>query len=226
MNRTEFEKSLEAPVSYWQNKSQGEVGALLGMETARMVGFDQHNPHHCHDLFTHTLHVVENLPENASSLLRAAAFFHDIGKIQAAAEKEGRLIFHGHAAMSARTAGPILGRLGYSQAERELILFWILHHDEFITWVLPEEEFDRESGYLKEISPDRLKSRIEEVSGDPGVFRNNAWFAVWSCLVMLCIADVQAQSDTVILNGNVIDTKMRKLRRLERIFSCMRSLLQ
>ena len=45
-----------------------------------MVAFDQRNPHHCYDLFLHTMHTVAGIKETAPALLRVAAFFHDIGK--------------------------------------------------------------------------------------------------------------------------------------------------
>ena len=47
-------------------------------ELAPTVGFQQHTPHHIYDVFTHTAHVVENVP--ATLPLRWAALLHDIGK--------------------------------------------------------------------------------------------------------------------------------------------------
>ena len=45
---------------------------------APMIGFQQHSPHHAWDVFTHTAHVVENVPPSLS--LRWAALLHDAGK--------------------------------------------------------------------------------------------------------------------------------------------------
>ena len=34
-----------------------DIAYFLGPDVKRMVGYDQRNPHHSYDLFTHTLHV-------------------------------------------------------------------------------------------------------------------------------------------------------------------------
>ena len=117
-----------------------EVKNMYGPETAKMVGFDQRNPHHCYDLWNHTLHVLEGLGDDADPLLKTAAFFHDIGKTAVAKEKDGRLVFYGHAAVSAKIAQPILEKYGFSEDEITTVVFFIRHHDDFISWILPEEE--------------------------------------------------------------------------------------
>ena len=71
---TEFENSLKSPVQFWGNMSKANVNRLLGPEVAQMIKYNQNNPHHCYDLFLHTLHTVENLGNNASDTLRIAAF--------------------------------------------------------------------------------------------------------------------------------------------------------
>ena len=88
-----------------------------------MVGYNQCNPHHCYDLFQHSLHAVERLSDEAGSLLRVAAFFHDIGKPDVAKKKDERLVFYGHAGKSAKIVKPILEKMGYSDKEiLEIIL--------------------------------------------------------------------------------------------------------
>ena len=59
MTRKEFEKTLIASdcVTFWLSKTKEEVSDLLGEDVASMVKFDQRNPHHCYDLFAHTVHV-------------------------------------------------------------------------------------------------------------------------------------------------------------------------
>lgn len=66
MTRQEFEKILENPdgVLFWLSKSKDEVHDLMGVEVAEMVDYNQCNPHHCYDLFAHTVHTVENAQKN------------------------------------------------------------------------------------------------------------------------------------------------------------------
>ena len=108
MKKEEFESTLQKPLEYWENKSKEEAGKLLGADASAMVGFDQRNPHHCHDLFMHTLHTVNGLDRHSPVLLKTAAFFHDIGKPSVAVEKNGRLVFYRHAKMSAKIAESLL----------------------------------------------------------------------------------------------------------------------
>ena len=139
ISQKEFELSLLDPIAYWAGRSADEVASLLGCEASRMVGFDQRNPHHRYDLFTHTLHTVEGVGKGASALLRTAAFFHDIGKPDMARVKVDKLVFYGHPQRSAEISKPLLHALGYLPGEAEEILFYIVRHDDFISWELPEE---------------------------------------------------------------------------------------
>ena len=96
-------------------------------ELAPCVGFDQHSPHHAYDVFTHTAHVVEAVPEVLA--LRWAALLHDIGKPEAFTQDEnGRGHFLKHALFSAKSAEKILRRLKAPNALRTQVLFLIEHH--------------------------------------------------------------------------------------------------
>ncbi|MDQ9748909.1 HD domain-containing protein, partial [Acinetobacter baumannii] len=75
-----------------------------------LLGFDQHNPNHAYDLFTHVAHVVEAVPPELP--LRWAALLHDIGKVPTfTLDENGRGHFHGHAAVGAELAEQVLLRL-------------------------------------------------------------------------------------------------------------------
>ena len=77
------------------------------------VGIDQPGPYHAHDVFEHTLCVVDAAPPRLH--LRLAALFHDIRKPQAKRPTpEGRATFYGHEATGARAAADVLSRLRYS----------------------------------------------------------------------------------------------------------------
>lgn len=96
MKRAEFEDSLCDSIDFWGKKSINDVKNMLGDSVARMVNFQQRNPHHCYDLFTHSLYTVADIKDTAPALLRVAAFFHDIGKPSVVMGKQERLVFYGH----------------------------------------------------------------------------------------------------------------------------------
>lgn len=96
-------------------------------ELAPMVGFDQHSPHHAYDVYTHTAHVLEAVPENL--VLRWAALLHDVGKVSTFTRDEtGRGHFYGHARKSAEMAEAILRRLKAPNAVTEQVVWLIDHH--------------------------------------------------------------------------------------------------
>lgn len=212
IEKDEFEKSLKQPLTYWGNKSKSEVQCLLGNEVAQMVGFNQRNPHHCFDLFLHSLYTVDNL-NNAPLELQIAAFFHDIGKTVVAKEKEERLVFYGHAKESAKIAKRILFDLKYKESEIEIICFYIEHHDDFISWVLPTESYDKENPYLVEITAENIKNHINYESNAFGVAAYKDKYIIWSNLLLLCEADAAAQSEFVYQNGVMVSSRNQKMYR-------------
>ena len=217
--REAFEKSLSNPLLYWSGKSKDEIKSLLGEDSSAMVAFDQRNPHHCYDLFMHSLHTVDALDKKASTNLRIAAFFHDIGKPQVAMEKQGRLVFYGHAAKSAEIADPILEQIGYDPDERKVICFYIEHHDDFINWVLPADKYNRNNPYLKTITRANVITHSNDSRNNPEGYAIS--IREWRELVMLCEADADSQAWYVFNNGKLIDSKARKFSRLEKIASIL-----
>ena len=96
-------------------------------ELAPQLGFDQKNPHHEHDIFTHTAMVVERAPKEP--ILRMAALLHDLGKPATFSQDEkGVGHFYGHAAVGAKMAEDILRRLKCSNALRDEVTWLIAHH--------------------------------------------------------------------------------------------------
>ena len=96
-------------------------------ELSPCVGFQQHNPHHAYDVFSHIAHVVEATPPELP--LRWAALLHDAGKPGCyILGTDGRGHFPGHAKDSARIAGAVLHRLKAPTALREQVVFLIDHH--------------------------------------------------------------------------------------------------
>jgi len=96
-------------------------------ELRSLVGYDQKNRHHLHDLYTHTALVVENAP--ADLPLRWAALLHDIGKPDTMTMgDDGQAHYHGHAARSAELAEGILRRLKAPTALRQQVVTLIEKH--------------------------------------------------------------------------------------------------
>ena len=217
IDRHEFEISLKSPLQFWGNMSKENVDRLLGPDVAQMVKYNQNNPHHCYDLFLHTLHTVENLGNNASDTLRIAAFFHDIGKPFVATQKQNKTVFYGHANKSAEIADQLLLQMGYAMSEIERVCFFIKHHDDFISWVLPSEPYDRSNPYLIEISPTNVKTHILETMKKYGCFEKNEIHRVWRELLLLCRADVLAQAEKAYQGGRMIDSKAHKLNKINSI---------
>ena len=222
MERTEFENSLRDPLG-WMKKDKEDVAQLLGTETAAMVDYDQRNPHHCYTLFEHALRTVEGLPKDCPALLRTAAFFHDIGKPLSAKEKNGRLVFYGHAAKSAEIAEPILKYLGYTADEVSRILFFISRHDDFIAWSLPEEDVKWAGSIL--VSKRNVKEYAEKAIWENStVFSCVPELTIWESLLDLCLADIGAQSGSVYADGVLIDSAEHKAKKIYRIAACFREL--
>jgi len=224
IDRIEFEISLKSPIQFWGNMSRANVNHLLGSEVAQMINYNQNNPHHCYDLFLHTLHTVENLGDSASDALQIAAFFHDIGKPFVATPKHNRTVFYGHANKSAEIAHQLLLRMGYALSEIERVCFFIKHHDDFTSWVLPSERYDRSNPYLIEISPSNFKSHIVETMKEYSCFETNELHQVWRELLLLCRADALAQSEIVYRDGIVIASKTDKLNKIDAIIKVIMSL--
>ena len=228
MNRQEFEETLVDPccMDFWMYKSKDEVVELLGTDVGNMVGFDQRNPHHCFDLFSHSLKTVESIrmrtqemPATEQFILLCSAFFHDIGKIACAKEKDGRLVFYGHAIKSAEIARTILAQLGCSPMESEAICFLIAHHDDFISFVTPQEFQKTHNRHYIVISEHNI---IQHICATETVLANSAdWYNrnLWKKLCILCQADVDSQAASVVFRGQVVTSRKLKQAKLAMIQS-------
>ena len=96
------------------------------------IGFQQHNPHHLYDVFTHTAQVVAAVP--ADLTLRWAALLHDIGKPSTfTLDEQGIGHFYSHAKESAALADAILRRLKAPTALREQVVTLVAQHMTLLT---------------------------------------------------------------------------------------------
>ncbi len=97
-------------------------------ETAEMAGFDQNNPHHCYDVWMHTIVAVAK--SSAQLVLRLTMLLHDIGKpVCHTLDSSGVSHFYTHPEISAKIAEQILTYLRYPTDIKEQILTLIKFHD-------------------------------------------------------------------------------------------------
>lgn len=96
-------------------------------ELAPMHGFDQHNPHHDYDVWTHTLKTVTAAP--AEPILRWAALLHDSGKPHCFTQDERGGHFYGHAEISEQIARRSLTALRSDRRTLERVLTLVKLHD-------------------------------------------------------------------------------------------------
>lgn len=105
-----------------------EVTVQIIPELAPALGFDQKNPHHLYDVYTHSVKALEQVPPRP--VLRLAALLHDVGKTGAfSQDSEGIGHFYGHAKVSAALADQIVARLRLDHAARERTVALIARHD-------------------------------------------------------------------------------------------------
>lgn len=90
------------------------LGAVIP-ELLPCVGFEQRNPHHTYDVWTHTAKTVENVPPDR--ILRWTMFFHDLGKPQTfTVDEEGIGHMFGHTEISRQMASEVMKRLRFDRA--------------------------------------------------------------------------------------------------------------
>lgn len=106
-----------------------DVIGVFWPEILPMIGFDQRNPHHCYDVWEHTLHAMDGVPADDVTL-RVTMFLHDIAKPRAfALDENGVGHFPGHQALSRDMAEEMLKRLHFPRALRDRIALLIELHD-------------------------------------------------------------------------------------------------
>lgn len=125
--RTELVKLLCGRAAAGVLSSYFEVIAAVIPELLPMRGFAQKNPHHIHDVWGHTLAVVDAAPPLPH--LRLAALLHDIGKPECfTVDAEGIGHFYQHEAAGAETTRRILHRLRFDQAALLRVVTLVREH--------------------------------------------------------------------------------------------------
>ncbi len=124
----ELTKTLCGPNVAVVLKDYADIVSIPLPELTAMFGFEQHNPHHDKDVWSHTLAVVSAV--EATPVLRWAALLHDMGKPHTFTMADNGVgHFYGHAEQSTSLADEIMRRLRFDTDSRERILTLVRYHD-------------------------------------------------------------------------------------------------
>lgn len=105
-----------------------EVFAAIMPEIEPCFGFEQHNVHHCYDVWTHIAVSVGQCRQNPR--LRLAMLFHDIGKPATARfDEDGTGHFKGHPIRSAEMLTEIFDRFRCDNATISYVRELVIEHD-------------------------------------------------------------------------------------------------
>ena len=126
--KSELDKILMSPLPHLGIKRLHSIGALPFTipELLPSVGFEQ-NKFHIHDVFEHTLWVLERTP--ADLVLRWSAIFHDIGKPHTlSVDPDGSRHFYSHETVSEQLAKQRMKDLRFSTDDSRAIASIVRHH--------------------------------------------------------------------------------------------------
>lgn len=123
----EFLKLICAPGAVQVLLDYPEVIGQIIPELRPAMGFEQHTPYHCYDVYTHCVQAMGGTPPNR--ILRLAALLHDVGKPKTyVVDADGVGHFPEHAQVSAEIAEGVLRRLRLDRATREQVVTLIARH--------------------------------------------------------------------------------------------------
>lgn len=119
------------------------------------------NPHHCYDIYEHTLIAVESIDPEPT--LRFAMLLHDCGKPAVKKfDENGVAHFYGHQRISAEISAQILARLKVSNKFRDENLFLVSNHDR---WELYENT-EKMPRYLSKFGLDGVLNLLKVMRAD------------------------------------------------------------
>lgn len=119
------------------------------------------NPHHCYDIYEHTLIAVESIDPEPT--LRFAMLLHDCGKPAVKKfDENGVAHFYGHQRISAEISAQILARLKVSNKFKDEILFLVSNHDR---WELYENT-EKMPRYLSKFGLDGVLKLLKVMRAD------------------------------------------------------------
>jgi tRNA nucleotidyltransferase (CCA-adding enzyme) len=145
---------------------QTGVLRIILPELERSVGQAQ-NRHHAHDVWTHTMHVVDHT--DGDWVCRLGALLHDVAKPHTAAPKPdapGEFTFFRHDTVGAELADEICRRLKLANKDRERVVAMVAHH---MFWYAPEWSDATVRRFVQRVGvetlPDLYALRVGDVIG-------------------------------------------------------------
>ncbi len=113
-----------------------DVFAVIIPELAPTIGFDQHSPHHCYDVWTHSAHAVQAAP--ADETIRLALLLHDIAKPATFTRGEdGKGHFYDHGTKGADLARRIMLKLKSDNDTLNAVVTLVREHDNVLPTTAP-----------------------------------------------------------------------------------------
>ena len=151
------------------------------------IGFDQRNPHHIYDIYTHIAHVVDAVPRSLP--LRWAALLHDIGKPEVfTLDETGCGHFYGHAPVSAQIADRVLRWLKAPNDLREQVVLLVQLH---MTPIVPERRAVRR--WLSRLGEPTLTQLLQLQRADMGG-KSQRCEEDEQARILALIAEIQAEN--------------------------------
>jgi tRNA nucleotidyltransferase (CCA-adding enzyme) len=126
--KAELDRILMSPLPHQGIRTIQQIGALTFTipELIPAIGFEQ-NKFHIHDVFEHTLWVLERTP--ADLILRWSAVFHDIGKPHTlSVDTDGSRHFYSHETVSEDLSKTRMKELRFSTDDTRTIASIVRHH--------------------------------------------------------------------------------------------------
>lgn len=137
-----------------------DILSVVIPELGPMVGFQQHNVHHCYDVYTHTAVAVDHVPPVLH--LRLAMLLHDVGKPETfSLEADGQGHFYGHARRSTALAEEILARLRFPRQTCQQVVQLVRYHDAVL-----EESPQQIRRWLNRLGPQGFLDLLAVQRGD------------------------------------------------------------
>ena len=93
-------------------------------------GFEHNHPHHCYDVWMHTMVALSK--SNPDLETRLAILLHDIGKPLSYQDDGEIRHFHGHPEVGANMSEKILKQLQYTSSQVNNITYLVRYHDTII----------------------------------------------------------------------------------------------
>jgi len=218
---------------------------------AKMYYCTQHNPHHCYDLYEHTIHSILNIERDELSYeeyrdLRLAMLLHDIGKTETRGVRkvEGQVTytfdgyeietFYDHALKSKEIAQVILKDTPLNEFNKQRILFFIEAHDMFMHFK-PKEEYERaiNNPFRVLINKENVYQALKDILEKYPLLSMNDGLLLINCAK----ADAKSQSEYVYMpkvvdnkqdfsNLVLVETRANKLKKVELVEECIKEIIK